>query len=373
MIIEPKIRGFICTTAHPDGCAKHVQDQIDYVKSQEPVTNGPKKVLVIGASTGYGLSSRIMTAFGGSKAATMGVFFEKAAEGKRTASAGWYNSAAFEEKAKDAGLYARSFNGDAFSDEMRTQVIEAIKADLGQIDMVIYSLASPRRQHPRTGEVYRSVLKPIGKSYTNTSINMMEERLEEVSLEIATAEEIDHTEKVMGGEDWSFWIDALNEAGVLAHGVTTVAYTYIGPRVTQDVYRQGTIGNAKDHLESTASVLNEKLKGINGRAFISSNKALVTQSSSAIPFIPLYFVILTKIMQKKGIEEDCIQQIYRLFAGRLYAEKLIVDEKGFIRLDDLELREDVQQEVDVNWDKLSQELLHDLADIPRYHKDFLRL
>jgi len=373
MIVEPKIRGFICTTAHPVGCAQHVQEQIDYVQAQGKLENGPKKVLVIGSSTGYGLSSRIEAAFG-CRAATIGVLFEKSAEnGKRTATAGWYNSAAFEQKAKEAGLYARSFNGDAFSGEVKQEVIEAIKNDWGQVDLVVYSLASPRRLHPKTGVLSKSVLRPLEKEYTNKSINLMTDALEIVSLPPATENEIVQTISVMGGEDWEMWIDALEEAGVLAQGAKTVAYSYIGPQLTKAVYRNGTIGKAKDHLEATANKLDERLKKINGRAFISVNKALVTQSSSAIPFIPLYFILLTKVMKEKKLEEGCIEQIVRLFTTSLYEKVPFVDESGFIRMDDREMDEDVQSSVNERWNKLSEDNLSDYADLESYHADFLKL
>lgn len=373
MIVQPKIRGFICTTAHPKGCAAHVQEQIEYIKSKGTIPNGPKKVLIIGASTGYGLASRVVSAFG-CGAATIGVFFEKEAEGKRTATAGYYNSLAIEEKAIKEGLYVKSFNGDAFSDEIKKQVVDAIKKDLGKIDLVIYSLASPRRVHPRTGQIAKSVLKPVGKGYSNNSINMETQTLEVVTLPEATQDEIDQTVSVMGGEDWMYWIDALEKENLLSPGITTVAYSYIGPELTQGVYRNGTIGKAKDHLESTANSLDKRLKKINGRAFISVNKALVTQSSSAIPFIPLYFVLLSKVMKEKNLEEDCVMQIYRLFKDYLYSGKPAkVDQSGFIRLDDRELKDEVQQIVSKRWDQLNQENLADYADLAGYQKDFLKL
>ncbi|VAX35312.1 Short-chain alcohol dehydrogenase family [hydrothermal vent metagenome] len=372
MIIEPKTRGFICITAHPAGCAQHVQEQINYVKSQGTLDKGPKKVLIIGASTGYGLASRIMASFG-CGAQTIGVFFEKPADKKRTASAGWYNSAGFEQKAVEAGIYAKSFNGDAFSDEMKKEVIDTIKRDWGKVDLIIYSLASPRRQHPKTGEIAKSVLKPLGRPYTNKSINLTTDQLEDVTLPTATEEEISQTISVMGGEDWEMWIDALEAADVLAEGTRTVAYSYIGPKLTKAVYRNGTIGKAKDHLEATSHKLNERLKKKGGRAFISVNKALVTQSSSAIPFIPLYFILLTKVMKAKELEEDCIEQIYRLFATCLYEDIPCVDENGFIRMDDHELSEDVQGIVDERWNNLTSENLKDYADLKGYHADFLRL
>ena len=374
MIVEPKIRGFICTTAHPVGCAKHVQDQIDYVKSQTPVKDGPKKVLVIGSSTGYGLSSRIVASFGCEGAQTMGVFFEKPSDGRKPATAGWYNSVAFEEKAKEAGIYAKSFNGDAFSDEMKDQVAQAIKEDWGQVDLVIYSLASPRRQHPKTGEVARSVLKPLSETFTDKSINLNTNQIEEVSLEPASQEEIDQTVSVMGGEDWEMWIEKLQSEGLLADGALTVAYSYMGPEVTHKVYRNGTIGQAKSHLEATAKTVTDKLKDLNGQGFVSVNKALVTQSSSAIPFIPLYFIILSKIMKEKDIDEGCIEQIYRLFADRIYAGGDIpVDSSGLIRVDELELRDDVQEIVNERWAQLTNDNLNDLTDLTGYHADFLRL
>lgn len=374
MIITPKIRGFICTTAHPVGCAQHVQNQIDYVKSHPPVVNGPKRVLIVGASTGYGLSSRIVAAFGGSQASTMGVFFEKEAEGKRTATAGWYNSVAFEQKAMAEGMYAKSFNGDAFSDEMKRDVVQAIKKDWGSVDLVIYSLASPRRVHPKTGEVYKSTLRPIGRSYTNKSIDLSKDELEEVTLPEATQEEVDHTIQVMGGEDWQMWIEALDKEGLIARGAKTVAYSYVGPEVTRPIYRNGTIGKAKDHLEATADHLNEFMKKYNGEASISVNKALVTQSSSAIPFIPLYFILLNKVMKEKGVEEGCIEQIYRMFATALYTDNPIKrDEQRFIRMDDHEMRSDIQAEVEGVWAKIDASNLAQYSDVAGYHRDFLEL
>lgn len=373
MIVKPKIRGFICTTAHPTGCAAHVQNQIDYVKSQSPIANGPKKVLIIGASTGYGLSSRIMTAFG-CQAQTIGVFFEKASNGIRTATAGWYNSTAFEQKAVQAGLYAKSFNGDAYSDDMKRKVIETIKKDWGSVDLIIYSLAAPRRQHPRTGEVARSALKPLGGEYTNKSLDMSNDKLEMVTLSVATQDDIDQTVSVMGGEDWEYWIDALEKEGLLAQGVTTVAYSYVGPKLTRAVYRNGTIGKAKDHLEATAKKLDKRFKKFNGRALISVNKALVTQSSSAIPFIPLYFILLSKVLKERGLEEGCIEQIHRLFSNFLYkGGNILTDSNGFIRLDDREMIDDVQKEVEEHWEKLCDDNLNELADLKGYHNDFLKL
>ncbi len=376
MIIQPRIRGFICTTAHPVGCAAHIQEQINYVKSKNPVAGGAKKVLVIGSSTGYGLASRITAAFGCS-AATMGVFFEKPPDDKRMATAGWYNSAAFEAAARKVGLYVKSFNGDAFSDEMRQQVCEAIRKDWGQADCVIYSLASPRRTDPKTGQLYKSVLKPKGAAYTNKSIDFESNKVTTITLETATEQEVQDTIRVMGGEDWQLWIEALSSQNLLASKAVTIAYSYIGPDVTTPVYRNGTIGAAKDHLEATAHVLDEFMKKQNGRAFVSVNKALVTQSSSAIPFIPLYFVILMKVMKEKGLHEDCIHQIYRLFADRLYNNRpfnqIPVDEKGRIRIDDWEMRSDVQEEVAKIWTTISDEDILKVSDVKGYNSDFLKL
>lgn len=377
MIIQPKVRGFICTTAHPVGCAQNVQEQIEYVKSKGPITGGPKKVLVLGASNGYGLASRITAAFG-CGAATIGVFFEKPFEaGKRTATAGWYNSAAFDTAAKKAGIYAKSINGDAFSDDMRRQICDLIKKDLGQVDCVIYSLASPRRADPKTGELYKSTLKPKGDPYTNKSIDFDKNEVITVTLESATAEDVAQTVKVMGGEDWELWIDALQKENLLAPNAVTAAYSYIGPDVTTAVYRNGTIGAAKDHLEATAHKLDERMKKLGGRAFVSVNKALVTQSSSAIPFIPLYFVLLMKIMKAKGIHENCIQQVQRLFADRLYNKRPLsqvpTDEQGRVRVDDWEMRADVQEEVKKLWTIVSTENVNQIADVAGYTDEFMRL
>lgn len=371
MIIKPKSRGFICITAHPEGCAQNVQEQIDYVRKHGPI-EGPKKVLVIGASTGYGLASRIMAAFG-TGAATIGVFFEKSASENRTATAGWYNTAAFERKAKEAGLYSKSINGDAFSDEIKKQTIETIKKDLGQVDLVIYSLASPRRTHPVTGESFSSVIKPIGKDYTNKTVDFHTGMITDVTIQPATEDEIRQTVAVMGGEDWEMWIEALQSAGVLANVATTVAYSYIGPELTHAVYREGTIGRAKDHLEASAKIISRRLEELGGRAFVSVNKALVTQSSSAIPVVPLYISLLYKVMKEKGIHEGCIEQIARLFAERLYSDSLITDASGRIRIDDLEMRDDVQQKVSSLWEKVNTENIDALTDIEGYREEFFKL
>lgn len=373
MIVTPKIRGFICTTAHPTGCAKHIADQIAVVKARGPIANGPKKVLVVGSSTGYGLSSRIAAAFG-SGAATMGVFFEKPGEAERCGTAGWYNSAAFENEAKAAGLYARSFNGDAFSDAMKATVIEAIKADLGQVDCVIYSLASPRRTHPKTGEVFKSVLKPIGDaSFTNKNLNTGNGVVNEVTIEPANEDEIAQTVAVMGGEDWEMWIDALQSAGVLAEGVQTVAYSYIGPEVTWPIYKNGTIGRAKEDLERVQRVLDGKLAPLKGKAWVSVNKALVTQASSAIPVVPLYISLLYKVMKAEGTHEDCIEQMDRLFRERLYNGNPQPDEAGRIRVDDWEMKPAVQELVGQRWAEVNTENFAELGDFEGYQSSFLRL
>lgn len=372
MIIKPKIRGFICTTAHPDGCAKHVEEQIRYVQGK-PRIDGPKKVLVIGASTGFGLSTRIAAAFG-SGAATLGVFFERPADGKRTATAGWYNTAAFTRAARKAGLYAENINGDAFSDEIKQQVMDTIRRDLGQVDLVVYSLAAPRRTDPRTGETHASVLKPIGKPFAGKTVDANTGTVSEVTLEPATEEEIRGTVAVMGGEDWRMWMDALQEAGLLADGAMTVAYSYIGPEVTHAIYREGTIGRAKDDLERTAREIDGNLRKIGGRAFVSVNKALVTQASSAIPVVPLYISLLFKVMKAKGLHEGTIEQMYRLLAERLYTGGDVpVDGEGRIRIDDLELREDVQREVAELWPVADSDNLADISDIEGYRADFLKL
>lgn len=372
MIIAPRIRGFICLTAHPEGCAQNVLNQINYVKSKGPI-DGPKRVLVIGASTGFGLASRITSAFG-SDASTIGVYFEKPpAEGK-TASAGWYNTAAFETQAHDAGLYAKSINGDAFSKEIKEKTLALIKADLGQIDLVIYSLASPKRVHPVTGVTHNSVLRPIGEVFSNNTVDFHTGIVSEISIQPANEEDIENTVAVMGGEDWAMWMDELKAAGLLADGATTVAYSYIGPALTEAVYRKGTIGRAKDHLEATAFTITDNLKDINGKAYVSVNKALVTQASSAIPVIPLYISLLYKVMKAEGIHEGCIEQIQRLFKERLYTgAEVPTDAQGRIRVDDWEMREDVQAKVAALWLESTTETLPSTGDLAGYKKDFLNL
>jgi enoyl-[acyl-carrier protein] reductase/trans-2-enoyl-CoA reductase (NAD+) len=374
MIIKPRMRGFICTTAHPVGCEENVKRQIEYVKDQGPVSAGPKNVLVIGASMGFGLSSRIAAAFG-SGANTIGIIFDKPAEEGRTGTAGYYNTVAFERAAREAGLIAEHINGDAFSNEVKQQTIALIKEKLGgKVDLVVYSLASPRRTEPETGETYTSVLKPIGQDYSNKTVNFHSGQVTDVEIQAATEEEITSTVKVMGGEDWQLWMDALLDAGVLAEGATTVAYSYIGPEITHSIYREGTIGRAKDHLEATAHVLADKLKPIGGRAYVSVNKALVTQSSSAIPVVPLYISLLFKVMKEKGIHEGTIEQMVRLFSARLYSgDQLPLDEKGRIRIDDWEMREDVQAFVAELWPKVDTDNLSELSDIEGYREEFYKL
>lgn len=372
MVITPKVRGFICLTAHPEGCAKNVDNQINYIKSKGAI-NGPKKVLVIGASTGFGLASRITSAFG-SGAATIGVFFEKPSEEGKTGSPGWYNTAAFEQKAHAAGLYAKSINGDAFSDEIKEKTINLIKADLGQIDLVIYSLASPRRVHPKTGVTHMSVLKPIGKTFTSKTVNFHTGVVSDITIEPCTQEDIDNTVAVMGGEDWEMWIDALKAENLLAEGASTVAFSYIGPAVTEPVYRKGTIGCAKDHLEKTAFTITDKLKEINGTAYVSVNKALVTQASSAIPVIPLYISLLYKVMKAEHCHEGCIEQIQRLFQDRMYSGHPVpTDPQGRIRIDDWEMRDDIQQVVADLWEQATTERLPEIGDLEGYKNDFFNL
>lgn len=373
MIIKPKIRGFICVTSHPEGCRAHVQEQIAYVKSKGPIAGGPKKVLVIGASTGYGLASRITAAFG-SGASTIGLFFEKPGAEDRPGSAGWYQSVAFEQEARKAGLYAKSLNGDAFSDEIKQQAIDLIRKDLGAVDLVVYSLASPRRTNPRTGAVSKSCLKPVGQSYASKTLDTDKELVTDISIDPANEQEIQETCAVMGGEDWRWWIEALDAAQVLAPGAVTVAYSYIGPELTYPIYRNGTIGRAKEDLEKTAAQIGGILGKTGGHAYVSVNKALVTQASSAIPVVPLYISALYKIMKEKGLHEGCIEQIQRLFATRLYngaAPQLDAD--GRIRLDDWEMKPEVQQAVKDLWSRINTANLKELTDFAGYQKEFLKL
>jgi len=371
MIIKPRVRGFMCITSHPSGCEKNVRDQIDYIRAQESI-DAPKRVLVIGSSTGYGLSARITAAFG-SGASTLGVFFEKPGTERKPGTAGWYNSAAFHKYAEEDGLYAKSINGDAFSDDIKKTAIETIKSDMGQVDLVIYSLAAPRRQHPVTGEVFNSTLKPVGKDITMLGINTDKEVIQEFSLEKATTKEIEDTVAVMGGEDWQMWLDALSAAGVLADGATTTAFTYIGEKMTWDLYWDGTIGQAKKDLDTKVLSIREKLAQTGGDARVSVLKAVVTQSSSAIPVMPLYLAMLFKEMKAEGSHEGCIEQLYRLFTEGLYCDNPRLDNEGRLRMDELEMRPNIQDKVAESWAKISTENLHSLTDFEGYKQDFLGL
>lgn len=371
MVIKPKFKGFICTTSHPLGCKKTVEDQIKYVNSM-PKISGAKNVLIIGASTGFGLSSRIVSAFG-LNANTIGVFFERPASENKPASAGWYNTVFFEEFAKREGLYAKSINGDAFSDEIKAKTIDLIKKDLGKVDLVIYSLASPRRTDPKTNETYYSILKPIGKTYVDKTVDFHTNEVSEVVIEPANETEIAHTIKVMGGEDWKIWMEELVKNGCLSEGALTIAYTYIGSEITHPIYKNGTIGKAKEDLENKVKEIDILLKDINGKSYVSVNKALVTQASSAIPVVSLYISILYKVMKEKGIHEGTIHQIYRLFKDKLYSEKIAVDSEGRIRIDDLELRNDVQEEVKSIWGQINSDNIDKLTDIKSFRQEFFNL
>jgi enoyl-[acyl-carrier protein] reductase / trans-2-enoyl-CoA reductase (NAD+) len=373
MIIKPRIRGFICVTTHPTGCAENVREQIQYVKKQGAVEGGPKKVLVIGASTGYGLASRIVSAFG-CNAATVGVFFERPADAEKPGTAGWYNTAELEKQAHAAGLYSKSINGDAFSNEIRQDTCALIKRDLGQVDLVIYSLASPKRKHPDSGVVFDSTLKPIGQPFKAKTLNTDKEMVTEIEILPANEEEIKNTTEVMGGDDWELWMDALQKAGVLAEGAKTIAYSYIGPEITWAIYRNGTIGKAKEDLELRAKKITEKLSGIKGSAMVSVNKAVVTQASSAIPVVPLYISLLFKVMKEKGTHEGCIEQIERMFAKQLYnGNKPQLDDKGRIRMDDWEMEPATQKAVMDLWPKVTTENLKEISDYEGYRNEFIKL
>lgn len=372
MIIKPRVRGFLCVTTHPVGCETNVKNQIDYVKSQGPIDNGPKNVLVIGASTGYGLAARITAAFG-SNAATLGLFFEKEGSEKKPGSAGWYNSAGFHKFAEQQGIYAKSINGDAFSDEVKEKTIAAIKADMGQVDLVVYSLASPRRQHPKTGEVFSSTLKPIGKSVVQTGIDTDKQILKQFEIAAATQQEIDSTVAVMGGEDWQMWIDALHAADVLAPGAKTTAFTYIGERITHDIYWDGTIGQAKKDLDKRVVGIRQTLAAQGGDARVSVLKAVVTQASAAIPVMPLYLGLLFKVMKADGSHEGCIEQLGLLFRESLYGATPRLDEEGRLRADYRELRPEIQDQVSDLWSKISDENLQAVSDMAGYREEFLKL
>jgi enoyl-[acyl-carrier protein] reductase/trans-2-enoyl-CoA reductase (NAD+) len=373
MIIKPKVRGFVCVTAHPAGCAAHVQEQIDHIKSKGPIKDGPRNALIIGASTGYGLASRIAAAFG-SGAKTLGVFFERASEEGRPATPGWYNTIAFTNAARAVGLYVANLNGDAFSDDIKKQAIDTIARDMGPIDLVVYSLASPRRQHPRTGVVHKSTLQPIGAPYTNKTVDTDKGIVSEVTIQPADEAGVADTVAVMGGEDWEMWIQALADARLIAPNATAVAYSYIGPAHTWPIYKDGTIGRAKIDLERAARAIDARLKPTGGRAFISVNKALVTQASSAIPVVPLYISILYRVMKEKGLHEGCIEQMQRLFAAQLYnGHTPKLDSEGRVRIDDWEMRPDVQAAVAEIWPKVTTENIEQLTDITGYRTEFLKL
>ena len=372
MIIKPRVRGFLCITTHPAGCEANVRHQMEYVKAQGPIENGPKRVLVIGASTGYGLASRISAAFGAG-ASTLGIFFEKEGTERKPGTAGWYNSAAFHKFAEEDGLYAKSINGDAFSDEIKQKTIETIKADLGQVDLVVYSLAAPRRQHPVTGEVHNSTLKPIGSDTVQKGVNTDTEEVQDFHLEAATQEEIDNTVAVMGGEDWQMWIEALDEAGVLADGAKTTAYTYIGEKLTWDIYWHGTIGAAKKDLDKRVIDIRERLAAKGGDARVSVLKAVVTQASAAIPAMPIYLALLFKVMKARGVHEGCIEQVDGLFRESLYGAEPFLDDEGRLRADRKELDPEVQAAVAELWDQISTDNLRELSDFEGYMQEFLQL
>lgn len=373
-VVTARIRGFICINAHPAGCAKNVERQFEYVLQQQPQPGSPINALIIGASTGYGLASRI-TAAAAFQAKTLGIFFERAPEGTKIGSAGYYNSVAFHKQAKAKGLWAKSINGDAFSEDIKKQTIDIIKSEMGKIDLVIYSLASPRRTHPKTGEVHNATLKPIGQAYTSKTVDLSSEKVTEITLQPASEKEIADTISVMGGEDWKFWIDALMENNLLNQGARTVAYSYIGPNLTFPIYRSGTIGKAKEHLETTALELNQTLQNkLGGNAWVSVNKALVTQASAAIPVVPLYISLLYRIMKDKKIHEGCIEQITRLFLNHIApGQKPVLDDEQRIRLDDLEMRADVQAEGASLWNQVTTENLKQISDFEGYKHEFRTL
>ena len=372
MIIKPRVRGFLCTTTHPEGCRENVRRQIAHVQSGGAIADGPKRVLVLGASTGYGLASRITAAFGAG-AATIGVFFEKPGTDRKPGTAGWYNAAGFHGFADEAGLYAKSINGDAFSDDVKDKVIALIKEDLGQVDLVVYSLAAPRRTHPKTGVVHTSTLKPIGSDTTQKGVNTDKGAIQEYHLEAATQEEIDNTVAVMGGEDWQMWIEALDDAGVLADGAKTTAYTYIGEKITWDIYWHGTIGAAKKDLDKRVVDIRQRLAARGGDARVSVLKAVVTQASAAIPAMPIYLAILFKVMKARGEHEGCIEQVNRLFRDSLYGDVAGPDGEGRLRADNLELNPDVQAEVEAIWAKIDSDNLTTLSDFEGYRREFLQL
>ena len=372
MVIKPKIRGFICTNAHPVGCAEHVNEQIAYVKSQPQAAEKPKNVLVIGASTGYGLASRITAAFG-NNAKTLGVFFEKPPTEKKTASAGWYNTAAFQAAADAAGLWSKNINGDAFSHEIKAKAIDIIKAELGKVDLIIYSLASPRRTDPDSGEVYSSTLKPIGQSVTTKNLNTSKRIIDSVSIEAATEAEIQGTIDVMGGADWELWIKALAEADVLAEGFKTTSYTYIGKKLTWPIYGHATIGRAKEDLDRAAKAITAQTSNLKGQAYVTSLNAVVTQASSAIPIMPLYISAMFKVMKADGTYQGCIEQIQDLFRENLYGASPRLDEGGRLFQNYKELDDSVQDRVTEIWNTVDTDTIDELTDYESYHGEFLKL
>lgn len=373
MVIKPRIRGFICTTAHPVGCAAIVNEQIRWTRQQAPLSHTARNVLVVGGSAGYGLASRIVAAFGGG-ARTVGLSFEKEPEEDRTGSAGWYNNRAFDRAAHEAGLYARSFSADAFSDATKAEIADAVTKDLGGIDLLVYSLASPVRTDPDTGVLYRSAIKPIGQTVHIKSLNVDKGLVHEVDLAPATEDEIAATVKVMGGEDWERWVAFLQERGLLNPGFKTVAYTYIGSELTWPIYWEATLGKAKEDLDRAATAMREALGAVNGDARVAVLKAVVTQASSAIPVVPLYASILFKVMKELDVHEDCIHHIHRLMREHLYAGHApTLDPVGRLRVDDWELRQDVQAEVKRRWALVDTDNLMQLSDLAGFRRDFLRI
>jgi enoyl-[acyl-carrier protein] reductase / trans-2-enoyl-CoA reductase (NAD+) len=374
-VVAPRIRGFICTTAHPTGCAANVRRQASVAEAARPAgTPGPYRVLVLGASTGYGLAGRIAAA-ALYDAATVGVFFERNGSEAKTGSPGYYNTAAFDAYAKERGLVARHVNGDAFSDEIKAETIAAVKESVGQVDLVLYSLASPRRTDPKTGETYSSVLKPIGQAYVGKTMDLTREEVTDIEVPPASEDDIAGTVRVMGGDDLELWTDALLAAGVLAPGASLVPLSYIGPEVTYPIYRSGTIGRAKEHLEATTARLNDRLKAeVGGRAVISVNKAVVTQASAAIPTVPLYYSVLAPVLSSRGWQEEPIHQMTRFFTTQLGpGQTPTLDPEGRIRLDDWEMDPEIQAEVMRRWPQLTTETLPDLADFPAYKREFRQL
>ena len=373
-IVKPRIRGFICTNAHPVGCQANILSQIDEIKEDIPYKETSLNALVIGASTGYGLASRIALTYAyGAK--TLGLLYERPADGRRTASAGYYNTAAFHQQAAADGFLAESLNGDAFSDAMKTEAIDRLKTDFGKIDVLVYSIAAPRRTHPNTGVSHESVLKPIGAPYTGKTIDLNREAIAPVTIDPATEHEITDTIAVMGGEDLEMWIDALADAELLAPEVTVVAYTYIGSPLTWSIYRDGTIGRAKDDLKARVDALDQRLSDqLGGNAYISVNKAVVTQASAAIPVVPLYISILYDIMDAKGINEAPIGQMRRLFSEHLGPGlQPQLDSERYIRLDDRELQSEVTDAVTERWEQIDTDNFLELSDYAGYRRRFRNL